>query len=106
MKEKFCNNCKTEKPVEEFSKAKNRHDGYQVYCKTCHNVKYNKIHNKKNRKRLRVKIDGKVTGYLKPKYDREVLLQQISKLREKESNPQTRSGNDYSFLWTNEKFWK
>jgi len=104
MNKKICNNCKTEKPVEEFSKSKRRHDGYQVYCKTCYNLKYNKIHNKK--RRSRVKIDGKITGYLKPKYDREVLLQQISKLREKESNPQTRSGNDYSFLWTNEKFWK
>lgn len=102
MKEKFCRGCETNKSVEEFSKANSRHDGVQAYCKPCYKGKYGK----KKRKRNRVKIDGKQNGYLKEKYNREVLLKQISKLREKESNLQTRSGNDYSFLWTNEKFWK
>ena len=102
MKEKFCSCCETNKSVEEFSKAKNRHDGVQAYCKPCYKEKYCK----KKRTRNRVKVDGKQNGYLKEKYNRKILLQQISKLREKESNPQTRSGNNYSFLWTNEKFWK
>ncbi len=102
MNEKFCRGCETNKSVEEFSKAKNKHDGVQAYCKPCYKKKYAKS----KRKRTRVKINGSTNGYQKESFDRKILLQQISKLREKESNPQTKSGNDYSFLWTNEKFWE
>jgi exonuclease VII large subunit len=32
---KICSKCKIEKPFENFSKDKNRLDGYQRFCKTC-----------------------------------------------------------------------
>lgn len=34
---KFCNNCKTEKPLKEWAKNKTSCDGYGSQCKTCVN---------------------------------------------------------------------
>ena len=35
MLSKFCSHCKTEKPVEDFSKDKSRKDGLQRFCRKC-----------------------------------------------------------------------
>ena len=99
MGRKLCRNCNIEKPLEEFAKANNKRDGRQAYCKPCTKRKYPQRKYKK-----KVKIHDTITGYKKPKYEREELLKQMGELRQRESNPQTMTGYDFSFLWTNEKF--
>lgn len=103
MNTKLCRNCNTMKSRTEFSKAKNQPDGLQSACKSCYKNKYAP---KRDKKFKRIVLNGTATGYAKPKYDREKLLQQIESIRKRESNPQTKSKYDYSFLWTNEKFLK
>lgn len=99
MNKKFCKGCNTDKPTSEFSKANGKPDGLQSVCKSCYKKKY--AH---KRKRSRVKIKDTQNGYKKPKYEREELLKQIAELRQRESDSQTMTGYDFSFLWTNEKF--
>ena len=43
---KFCNKCKTEKELSEFSKDKRNKCGLQFYCKSCRN-KYTKDNKEK-----------------------------------------------------------
>ena len=45
MSTKFCHNCSTDKPTQEFSKCSNCRDGLQTYCKACNkkaNAKFRK----------------------------------------------------------------
>lgn len=53
---KLCPNCKKDLPLSEFNKA-NRRDGYQTYCRICHNKmqrdKYNSDPMAKVKRQLR-----------------------------------------------------
>ena len=40
METKICSKCKEEKFICEFTKDKQRSDGYYVYCKKCRRVIY------------------------------------------------------------------
>ena len=53
---KKCSKCKIEKELEEFSKDKYRPDGFNIYCKLCHNEN-GKISNNKNKENARTNID-------------------------------------------------
>lgn len=48
MEVKKCYNCKSEKSLKEFSKNKNRPDGLNSQCKTCHSI-YRKLKYKENK---------------------------------------------------------
>ncbi len=38
LKRKICTKCNIEKDISEFSKARNRADGYQTWCKSCYKI--------------------------------------------------------------------
>ena len=40
---KICTKCGEDKPLSEFSKDKNRHDGYKYNCKVCFKLQRNQI---------------------------------------------------------------
>jgi len=94
---KTCKGCNTKKPVKAFGKNKSSNDGLQSRCKTC-------FKNYKQKPRLinSRKLDGVIP---KPKFNREQLLNQIEKIRQREQNAETKSENNYDFLWTNKKFY-
>lgn len=52
---KYCNNCKCEKNILEFSKNKSKKDGFSDWCKQC-NKEYKSNYYKKNRKKLIEKV--------------------------------------------------
>jgi hypothetical protein len=93
---KTCKGCNKHKSLDSFGKNKSSKDGLQTRCKTC-------FKNYKQKPRLikSQKLEGVIP---KPKFNREQLLKQISKLRQRESDPNIMSGYNYDFLWTNKKF--
>lgn len=58
MTTKICNTCNTEKPLEEFPKAKSCKDGHRNYCTKCNNFKKLKYYDKdKERARKALRKD-------------------------------------------------
>lgn len=49
LKRKICTKCNIEKDISEFSKARNRADGYQTWCKSCYKI-YRDTHDVNSRK--------------------------------------------------------
>lgn len=47
MNQKVCPSCTLLKDFSEFHKDKNRKDGLNSYCKSCHNIAYKKSRDKK-----------------------------------------------------------
>ena len=83
-------------PLDNFGKNKGSKDGHQTRCKSCF---------KNYRTKPRLKQSNDFDGeYIKPKLKRAQILQQIEILRKRESDPNTASSYDFSFLFTNEKF--
>lgn len=64
VKTKVCPCCKEELPLSEFYKCKKRTDGFQTYCKKCHNIK-NRASLKKKKKKKRKLIPFDVLGGFK-----------------------------------------
>ena len=52
MKDKVCTKCKIEKPVSEFYSDKRTKSGLYSGCKKCHNLKYYRDYQIKNRKQI------------------------------------------------------
>ena len=93
---KTCKGCNQIKSLDSFGKNKSSNDGLQTRCKTCF---------KNYKQKPRLINSHKLNGVIpKPKYNREQLLKQISKLRQRESDQNNANGYNYDFLWTNEKF--
>ena len=95
---KKCRGCGNVLHLDNFGKNKASKDGHQTRCKSC-------FKNYKQKPRLikSLKLDGEIP---KPKLNRDQLLKQIAYLKQRESNPITRSAYNYDFLFTNEKFSK
>jgi hypothetical protein len=95
---KLCKGCNTEQPIANYAKSKHSKDGHQARCKTCF---------KQYKTKPRLKQSREFEGeYKKPTFKREQLLKQIALIRDRESNPQTASRANYSFLFTNPKYYK
>jgi hypothetical protein len=93
---KECRGCGESLPLDNFGRNKSSKDGHQTRCKSCF---------KNYRTKPRVKQSQHFSGEIpKPKLNRTQILQQIEILKRRESNPNTASGYDFSFLFTNTKF--
>ena len=87
VKSKICCLCKTEKPLEDFYRKKERRDGRQAYCKSCNNkkaVSYYQSHKSdprwllKHRTKCRFSLqEARKHGRVKPKTKQQ--QKQISK---------------------------
>lgn len=54
MNTKICSKCKIEKPIDEFSKDKNRKDNKYIYCKICQRKELKK-HYENNKEKIKLK---------------------------------------------------
>lgn len=98
MKKKECKGCNRELPLSSFGSNKASKDGKQYRCREC----FKNYVNRNNKVKQSVHFDG---SQKKPSYDRVKLLEQIEAIRRRECNKETASGFDFTFLWTNEKFY-
>lgn len=65
MVTKICNKCKVEKDVCNFSKDKNRKDGYYIQCKECRKLTYQKNSEYRKEKSKQYYYDNKDKNYNK-----------------------------------------
>ena len=79
--DKYCSKCNQYKPIEAFSRNKNRKDGRCIYCKSCMN-KSNSIYRDQNKdilnekkKIYRKNNPEKITNYMKEYLSREDVKQ-------------------------------
>lgn len=77
---KYCPKCKTEKPLDDFGKAKSRSDGLRGWCKECTN-KATSEWQRKNPEKLRAR--KKRFYEMHPNYEQEYYIQNAEKIKER-----------------------